>query len=483
MYDNSDEILNYDDDTDGIVVKDFTPSKSTPTIDSLIGQWNGGALKIPNFQRKFVWTIEQCSKFIESLLLEIPIPSLTFYEDEDSNQLIVDGQQRMKSIILYTGNATTNQLTNEEKDLIGFKLKGLSKDSKYHNLSYTQLSEKDKRKLMYRCKLDVNTIELDDPSNLSTVYYIFERLNTGGTPLSAQEIRNCICAGTFNDFLIQLNSYKIWREFFTNKTAVAHQKDIELILRFFALYDMKEAYHRPMKDYLTNYMKTVRHMSDEEMCSKKQLFKETVNSIYEHIGRRAFRFNKGLNSSILDSVMIAFANNLNNIPLDIKEKYNKLCENHEYIKYCSKSAGDNTSVKNRLQMANDFLFGKVEDINLKIIKLYDLPVSAGLGNFLTDEHITYSEITTTNRKADYAVKISGDSMEPNYHDGDILLIKKQNTLHNGELGIFLYDDEVRFKKYEKNKKQISLISLNKNYTPIDIATNRRLIILGLVLNK
>lgn len=181
--------------------------------------------------------------------------------------------------------------------------------------------------------------------------------------------------------------------------------------------------------------------------------------------------------------MIAFANNLNNIPLDIKEKYNKLCENHEYIKYCSKSAGDNTSVKNRLQMANDFLFGKVEDINLKIIKLYDLPVSAGLGNFLTDEHITYSEITTTNRKADYAVKISGDSMEPNYHDGDILLIKKQNTLHNGELGIFLYDDEVRFKKYEKNKKQISLISLNKNYTPIDIATNRRLIILGLVLNK
>ena len=74
-------------------------------------------------------------------------------------------------------------------------------------------------------------------------------------------------------------------------------------------------------------------------------------------------------------------------------------------------------------------------------------------------------------------------MEPNYHDGDILLIKKQNTLHNGELGIFLYDDEVRFKKYEKNKKQISLISLNKNYTPIDIATNRRLIILGLVLNK
>lgn len=331
--------------------------------------------------------------------------------------------------------------------------------------------------------LDINLITLDDTDDLSSIYYIFERLITGGTPLKPQEIRKCICAGKFNEFLLDLNKYPTWRKFFNESNAVDHLQDVELILRFFALYDRLELYKSQMKDYLTDYMKVMKNISDQEIDRKENLFKSTIESVYLHLGSRAFRPNRGINSAVFDSIMLAFAKNMNNIPNDIKDKYERLCSNKEYIKYCGQSSGDNSSVRNRIQMANDYLFGKVKNIELKIIKLYDFSVSAGHGNFIGDEEATYTEITTEDRKADFAVKISGNSMEPDFHDGDILLVKSQNTLNNGQLGIFFYDGDTLFKKYKKNKKKITIISLNKDYDPVDIPSNRKLVIQGLVLGK
>ena len=95
-------------------------------------------------------------------------------------------------------------------------------------------------------------------------------MEPGGTPLKPQEIRNCFCAGKFNDFLLDLNKYPTWRKFFNDNNAIDHFQDVELILRFFALYDRIEQYNRPMKDYLTEYMKNI---PDEDKIAKKELFK------------------------------------------------------------------------------------------------------------------------------------------------------------------------------------------------------------------
>lgn len=485
--DNSfDEVPNIEDKNEGRSIKGIKKvDKPTPTIDSLMGQWKCGILRIPDFQRKFVWKIEQSSRFIESLLLDLPIPSFMFYKDADSNQLIVDGQQRIKSIIFFIGDDSidVNTLPKDERKRYKFKLTGLAPDSKYYEKNFEDLDKVDRRKLLYECMLDINTITLSDPNDLTSIYYIFERLNTGGTPLKPQEIRNCACAGKFNDFLLKLNNCSTWRKFFNESNAIDHLQDVELILRFFSLYDRIELYKSPMKDYLTDYMKLMKNISDDEIHVKEELFKSTIESVYHYLGRRAFMPYNGINSAVFDSIMIAFAKNLDSVPENIKDKYDRLCSNKEYIKYCGKSSGDNSSVRNRMQMANDYLFEKVSNINFKVIKLYDFPVSAGPGNFIGDESSGYTEITTTLRKADYAVKISGDSMEPDYHNGDILLVKSQNTLNNGQLGIFLYDNETRFKKYNKNKKKISLISLNKSHPPINISSNREFLIQGLVLDK
>lgn len=482
----NEEFEEFEDKSEGESIKGIKSiDKPNPTIDSLIGQFKNGILKIPDFQRKFVWTAIQSSKFIESLLLGLPIPSLMFYEDAESNQLIVDGQQRIKTIIFYIGDDSIDisKLSIKEQERYKFKLIGLSKDSKYRNKTFNELDEKDRKRLLYKSILDINIITLNDTNDLSSIYYIFERLNTGGTPLKPQEIRNCICAGEFNDFLLHLNNYSTWRKFFDESNAIDHFQDVELILRFFALYDRVELYKSPMKDYLTEYMKNMKNISVEEKSIKEKLFYSTIEVVYSHLGRRAFRPNKGINSSVFDSIMLAFAKNKNNIPIDIKDKYEKLCTNKEYMKYCGQSSGDNTSVRYRIQMANDYLFGEIEDINLKVIRLYDFPVSAGHGNFIGDEAATYINITTDNRKADFAVRVTGNSMEPDYYEGDILLVKRQNTLNSGQLGIFFYDGDTLFKKYRKNKKKISIISLNKDYDPIVIASDRTLIIQGLVLGK
>lgn len=484
LQNKNNEFEDSEDKSEGKSIKGIKSiDKPNPTIDSLIGQFKNGILKIPDFQRKFVWTIEQSSKFIESLLLGLPIPSFMFYEDAESNQLIVDGQQRMKSIIFFVGDDSVDisKLSDKERERYKFELTGLSKDSKYKEKTFQNLDEKDRKRLLYKSMLDINLITLDDTDDLSSIYYIFERLNTGGTPLKPQEIRNCICAGKFNKFLLHLNEYSTWRKFFNESNAIDHLQDVELILRFFALYDRVELYKSPMKDYLTDYMKFMKDISDEDEITKEKLFKSTIESVYLHLGSRAFRPNNGINSAVFDSIMLAFAKNINSVPIDIKDKYERLCTNKEYMKYCGQSSGDNSSVRYRIQMANDYLFGEIEDINLKIIRFYDFPVSAGHGNFIGDETATYVKITTDNRKADFAVKITGNSMEPEYHDGDIILVRKQANLANGDIGIFIYDGEVRCKKYSKHKKNISLTSLNKQYQPINISSNRRLDILGLVI--
>lgn len=479
------EFEDFDDKSEGKSIKGII-SVLTPdlSIDTIIGRWKNGILRIPDFQRKFVWTLEQSSRFIESLLLKVPIPSLMFYQDANANQLIVDGQQRIKSIIYFIGDDSidVNNLPKEERNRYKFKLTGLSDGNKNEGKTYKELDEVDRKYLLHICTLDVNLITLSDPNDLSSIYYIFERLNTGGTPLKPQEIRNCICAGKFNEFLLDLNKYSTWRKFFNDSNAVDHLQDVELILRFFALYDRIEQYNRPMKDYLTEYMKYMTNILDEDKITKEKLFKLTIDNVYLHIGSRAFRPNNGINSAVFDSVMLAFAKNADNIPSDIKDKYDRLCTNKEYMKYCGQSSGDNSYVRYRIQMANDYLFGRVEDINSKIIKLFDLPVSAGTGNWLGDEDLSYDEITVTNRKADFALRISGDSMYPDINNGDIVLVKEQKDVPHGKIGIFTYKNKAYCKKIAKSKKAVYLQSINsKKYPVIKIEDKEQFYVNAIVL--
>ena len=106
---------------------------------------------------------------------------------------------------------------------------------------------------------------------------------------------------------------------------------------------------------------------------------------------------------------------------------------------------------------------------MKKIRLYDARVSAGTGNFLDSDYYGIIEVDEEKAKdADFAVTISGDSMEPEFHDHDTVLVHRQDTLENGEIGIFALNDNAYIKKFQNTKKRTALISLNRKYDPIPI---------------
>lgn len=330
------------------------------TLEVLCNKWRKGDIVIPDFQRKFVWKVNQSSKLIESFMLGLPVPPIFLYTDKKTNNLVIDGQQRLKSIFYFFGEPGINKLNEREEKLLSFRLKGLPELSPWYEKSYDDFTHEEKNKLNDSI-LRALIVKQINPCDNTSIYHIFERLNTGGTLLNNQEVRNCIYAGPFNQSLLKMNQYPTWRKVFTNTVEDNRQQDVELILRFFALHDNLENYKKPTKDFLSAFFgdEKIRFMNDINIQKSEEIFKKTIDNIIEYLGEKPFHVRSGLNSSVCDSVMIAFSENIDKIPSDIKERYSRLCNDPNYYYYTSKATNDVVSVKNRIQMAKEFLFGEV----------------------------------------------------------------------------------------------------------------------------
>lgn len=320
------------------------------TLKGLYDKWKDNEILIPSFQRKFVWTLSQSSKLIESFLLGLPVPSVFLYKEKESQKLLViDGQQRLKTVFGYFNN-----LFPDTKKTFYLKNVNLKWESK----SFSDLDEADKRRLKDSV-LRAVIVEQLDPKDNTSIFHIFKRLNTGGTILRPQEIRNCIYQGKFNDLLIELNKKNEWRKIIGLPKSDKRMRDVELILRFFALSYEYEGYKKSMKDFLSKFMDKYRN--DENKINEFRIFFEkTVSTIYQKLGPNLFRIKRGLSATILDSVMVAFALNLENIPEDIKSRYKQLLDdnpNNSYIKYIYESTTDEKVVKQRIELACGKLFG------------------------------------------------------------------------------------------------------------------------------
>jgi len=116
------------------------------------------------------------------------------------------------------------------------------------------------------------------------------------------------------------------------------------------------------------------------------------------------------------------------------------------------------------------------------IRLFDIPASAGVGNFLDGDNFTEIEVgEEVPETADFGIRISGDSMKPRFVSGQIVWVQKQETLNNGEIGIFFLDGNAYCKKLQDDEKGLYLISLNSTYEPIAINENQTFKIFGKVV--
>ena len=214
---------------------------------------------------------------------------------------------------------------------------------------------------------DISSQRLDDsvlraviveqlfPDDNTSIFQIFQRLNSGGTTLQPQEIRNCIYQGELNNLLLELNQNKAWRKIINLPSPDKRLRDIELILRFLALYKHYETYKKPMKDFLSNFMKDYLNQL-EEIEQFREIFEITVSSINEKLDSPPFRVKSGLNTAIFDSIMVAFAQNYEIIPLDIRYRHQLLLKDEEYLDVVYKFTTDEKFVKQRIEIAKRKLF-------------------------------------------------------------------------------------------------------------------------------
>lgn len=315
------------------------------TLQGYVDKDTGNQLILPEFQRRFVWNQVQASKLIESFLLGLPVPNVFLYKKRGSNKLmIIDGQQRIKSAISYLRGTFGEKV---------FRLKGVNK--KWDGKKYSELDEFDQTQLKDSV-LRATIVQQLDPQDDSSIYHIFERLNTGGVKLNPMEVRRCVFFSPLVGRLETLNENKKWREIIGKPTVDTGFKDVELILRILALNDGWATYEKPMKEYINSYMSRNRRATDEELKLIDKTFTLGVNTIYEALGPKPFHLRGRLNYAAMDSVFVAVLEPGKTV--DLKSKYDKLLTDKEYIDACSISTSDEKVVNKRITIARQYLSGK-----------------------------------------------------------------------------------------------------------------------------
>lgn len=297
---------------------------------------------IPEFQRSYVWTMKQASRFIESLLLGLPVPGVFFSKGEGNTFLVIDGQQRLKTLEYFY----ENNFLNKE-----FRLVNVQK--KYLNKNYQELEPEDRRKLDDTI-IHATIVKQDEPEeDQSSIYHIFERLNTGGTQLQPQEIRASIYRGPFYSLISELCVYPSWMEIYGNKSK--RLKDQELILRFFAFFFYRNNYTKPMKEFLNKFMSKNRDFKIVSRNDMETAFKTSIDLINEAIGKKAFRPERGINASVFDSIMVGTYELIKSKKIFNIENYKKayfdLLNDKDYIKSAQDGTSDEKTVHIRFNTA------------------------------------------------------------------------------------------------------------------------------------
>lgn len=327
------------------------------TLEVLHTKWTSGDLVIPPFQRKFVWSQAQASKLIESFLVGLPVPAIFLYTERGSEKsLVVDGQQRLRTIFYFL-EGHFGEEKNGRRTV--FRLKGLSEDSPYADKTYADLArtEEAAARRLRNSVLRAFVVRQLDPHDDTSVFHIFERLNTGGTLLHNQEVRNAVCTGSFNELLHELNADPRWRKIIGKEKPDTRMRDIELILRFFAFRHAVHKYEKPMKDFLSRYMR--RHARDdaEQIARYREEFTDVLAAVTEQLPERPFHIYAGFNSSAFDSVFRAFASHLDDIPEDVAARYERLSGSDEFEDLVKGGTTDVEQVHGRIRLAEGALFG------------------------------------------------------------------------------------------------------------------------------
>jgi len=301
------------------------------SIGEIINLYNDGDLNLnPAFQRLFRWDDFQKTKFIESVLLGIPIPQIFVSQKKDGKWDVVDGVQRVSTLLQLSGNLQGY-----------FPLKMTT--SKYlphlEGLTFENLSP-DIKRIFRRGKIGVNIILTENSINAQ--YELFQRLNSGGLHLEDQEIRNCLLIMLDNKFYEKINKLKDYSNF---KSCLSIKDDafkkefhMELILRYliskldivdYSEYNMSKS---KFSEFIDKEITRIIESKKVDLDKEIEVFKKTFDWLHLVLGKNAFKkfkddksdFQGAFSISSFESIVPGVANNIDKITSLNKSEFEKI---------------------------------------------------------------------------------------------------------------------------------------------------------------
>jgi len=335
----------------------------------LITMYEEDELQKPELQRKYVWDKVEASRFIDSLLLGLPVPSIFLANTSDENKLIIDGFQRIMTVYDYVKGVWS-------KDKKVFKLSNSEKiNNKWRGKAFAELENPEKKRIrsttIHAIIFEQKSPKEDDTS----LYQIFERINTSGRSLFPQEIRNCVYQGKFNDMLFSLNKNSCWRKLYGLEDEDPRMRDLEYILRFFALdTDYIKFYEKSsisLKKYLNEFMGSKNSQKDDVIKKREENFALVIKFIHQHFGEDAFynisskdpekirkRFYPTIFDALTVSTSIAIASLDDKIDTNgLGRKRLALLQNDDFKKYITEGTMQTLHIHGRFRVALRELYG------------------------------------------------------------------------------------------------------------------------------
>ena len=330
----------------------------------LITMYNEGELLKPELQRKYVWEKPEASRFIESLLLGLPVPSIFLAEAKGEKKLIIDGYQRIMTVCDYVRGIFS-------KDEKMFKLTNSKKiNERWRGKAFSELTDEEQRKIKKSSIHAIIFVQNHPKGDDTSLFQIFERINTTGKTLTSQEIRNCVYQGNFNKLLFELNDNLNWRNLLGKVDPDPRMLDLEFILRFFALKDpiIKETSRNQisLKQHLNTFMGSV---EDNQIDEYREIFLKVVDIIHSKIGNTAFQnyspekqeFSGRFSPTIFDAIAIATAFAISS-GADCKsllnaKKHKNLLLQEAFIEYTTIRTTNIKHIIGRISLASEYLYG------------------------------------------------------------------------------------------------------------------------------
>jgi uncharacterized protein DUF262 len=278
-----------DEQTDGQIDEyDLTATPNDFNVLTINSFIESGAVKIPGFQRNYVWDIKRASKLIESLIIGLPVPQVFLYEESRNSFLVIDGQQRLMTIYYFIKRRFPRRERRVEIRKLFNESRTIPDDILYNdeyfqdfNLSLPDIDNRKNKfsKLNYATLGDYQTqfnlrairniiVKQVKPSNDdSSIYEIFSRLNTGGILLTPQEIRLSLYHSDFYDQIFQINLRDEWRALLGQPEPDLHMRDIETLLRAIAVWQIGADYKSSMVKFLNRFSREAKSYSERKLDS------------------------------------------------------------------------------------------------------------------------------------------------------------------------------------------------------------------------